>query len=145
NNVNTLMNELIVKVKKLEDEYDFVLIEGVRHSFLTNTINFDLNIKIAQNLGSPIINIISAKNKTIVDIHDDILIENENLTDQGCTHFATFINRLDDKQHEQAKFIIQNQTSQAKQYRKHYPLKNESIFVFWFWTPLFVPERRRRS
>jgi len=108
NKVNTLMNQLIIKFKKLEDEYDFVLVEGVRHSFLTSTINFDLNVKIAQNFGSPIINIINAKNKTIVDIHDDILIENDNLTNQGCTHFATFINRLDDTQDKILKKRLQN-------------------------------------
>ncbi|EDZ62413.1 Phosphate acetyltransferase [Sulfurimonas gotlandica GD1] len=103
NKTDQLMNEFITKFKKLEDKYDFVLVEGIRHSFLTSTINFDLNIKIAQNFGSPIINIVNAKNKTIADIHDDILIENENSTFQGCTHFATFINRLDDKQDEALK------------------------------------------
>jgi len=108
NSVNTLMNELIVKFKKLEDSYDFVLVEGVRHSFLTRTINFDLNVKIAQNFGSPIINIINAKRKTIVDIHDDILIGNENATDQGCSHFATFINRLDDTQYTLLKKRLQD-------------------------------------
>ncbi|RLC45593.1 MAG: phosphate acetyltransferase, partial [Candidatus Cloacimonadota bacterium] len=91
-----------------EDEYDVVLVEGVRHSFLTNTINFDLNVKIAQNFGSPIINIINASNKTIVDIHDDVLIENDNLIAQGCTHFATFINRLDEKQDEILKKRLKN-------------------------------------
>ena len=100
NKTNILMNELITKFKKLEDRYDFVLVEGIRHSFLTSTINFDLNIKIAQNFGSPVINIVNAKNRTIVDIHDDILIENENSTMQGCAHFATFINRLDDKKYD---------------------------------------------
>ncbi|MEA1892614.1 MAG: phosphate acetyltransferase [Campylobacterota bacterium] len=103
NKTNTLMNELITKFKKLEDDYDFVLVEGIRHSFLTKTINFDLNIKIAQNFGSPIINIVNAKHKTIVDIHDDIKIEHENATYQGCTHFATFINRLDEKKYEALK------------------------------------------
>ena len=105
---NTLINELIIKFKKLEDEYDFVLVEGIRHSFLTSTINFDLNIKIAQNFGSPIINIVNAKNKTIADIHDDILIENENSIAQGCSHFATFINRLDDKKHNALKKSLED-------------------------------------
>ncbi|NOR58532.1 MAG: AAA family ATPase, partial [Sulfurimonas sp.] len=112
NKTNQLMNELITKFKKLEDRYDFVLVEGIRHSFLTSTINFDLNIKIAQNFGSPIINIVNAKSKMVADIHDDILIENENSTFQGCTHFATFINRLDEKQDKELKEIL-----------KDYPLK----------------------
>ena len=108
NKTNILMNELITKFKKLEDEYDFVLVEGIRHSFLTKTINFDLNIKIAQNFGSPVINIVNAKNRTIVDIHDDILIENENSTQQGCTHFATFVNRLDEQQYAMLKKRVDN-------------------------------------
>ncbi len=101
NKIDELVNQLIAKFKKLENDYDFVLVEGVRHSFLTNTINFDFNIKIAQNLGSPVINIINAKEKTIKDIYEDILIENENSTNQGCTHFATIVNRLEKKNHQQ--------------------------------------------
>ncbi|WP_373070331.1 phosphate acetyltransferase [Sulfurimonas sp.] len=98
NKTNELINLLIKKFKKLEDEYDFVLCEGIRRSFLTNTINFDINILIAQNFGSPVLNILSAKNKDADDIYEYILIENENLKREGCTHFATFVNRLDEKQ-----------------------------------------------
>jgi len=100
NKTDILINQLITKFKKLEDKFDFVLVEGIRHSFLTRTINFDLNLKIAQNFGSPVINIISGANKTVVDIHDDILIQNDNSDCQGCTHFATFVNRLDDTKYK---------------------------------------------
>ena len=67
-------------------------------------------MKIAQNFGSPIINIVNAKNKTIVDIYDDILIEHENSTNQGCTHFATFVNRLDETQYPILKKRLQGDT-----------------------------------
>ena len=97
---NELIDQLIVKFKKLENKYDFVLCEGIRKSFLTSTISYDLNIKIAQNFASPYINIISAKNVTAKEVYEDILIENESSTSQGCTHFATFINRLDDKKYK---------------------------------------------
>lgn len=100
NKTNELINLLIKKFKKLEEEYDFVLCEGIRRSFLTNTINFDINILIAQNFGSPVLNILSAKNKNVDDIYEYILIENENLKREGCTHFATFVNRLDEDQLE---------------------------------------------
>ncbi|MCW8838338.1 MAG: phosphate acetyltransferase [Thiovulaceae bacterium] len=98
NKTNELINLLIKKFKKLEKDYDFVLCEGIRRSFLTNTINFDINILIAQNFGSPVLNILSAKDKSVQDIHEYIMIENENLKQAGCTHFATFVNRLDEKQ-----------------------------------------------
>ncbi|QOY54124.1 phosphate acetyltransferase [Candidatus Sulfurimonas marisnigri] len=97
---NELINQLIQKFKKLEDKYDFVLCEGVRRSFLTTTINYDLNIKIAQNFGSAVINIINAKNSTVLDVYENMLIEKENLKSEGCVHFATFINRLDSEQHK---------------------------------------------
>jgi len=97
NHTNELINEIIIKFKKLEESYDFVLCEGIRNSFLSPVINFDLNLKIAQNFGSPYINIINAKNMAAQDIYKDILIGDKNSTSEGCTIFATFINRLSNK------------------------------------------------
>jgi len=98
NKTNELINLLLKKYKKLEEEYDFILCEGIRRSFLTNTINFDINILIAQNFGSPILNILSAKDKSAQDIYEHILIENKNIKQEACTHFATFINRMEPQQ-----------------------------------------------
>ena len=100
NKINDVINGLIKKFKKLEAKYDFVLCEGIRRSFITSTINFDINILIAQNFGSPVLNIINAKDNSPLDIYEHILIEHKNLQEEACTHFATFVNRLDAKQHE---------------------------------------------
>lgn len=98
---NALITQLIEKFKKLEREYDFVLCEGIRRSFLTSTISYDLNVKIAQNLAAPIINIIKADTTTTKEIYENVLIENEYLISEGCTHFATFVNRVDDDKFKQ--------------------------------------------
>ncbi len=95
NQTNELINQLIMKFKKLEKEYDFVLCEGIRLSFLNANINFDLNMKIAQNFGSPYVNIINAKEDSAHEVYESILLEHDALLSQGCTHFATFVNRLD--------------------------------------------------
>ncbi len=97
---NELIDQLIIKFKKLENEYDFVLCEGVRRSFLTSTISYDVNIKIAQNFASSYINIISAKELSAKEVYENILIENESFSSQGCKHFATFVNRLDEKKYK---------------------------------------------
>jgi len=94
-----LIEQLIEKFKKLEAEYDFVLCEGIRRSFLTSTISYDLNVAIAKNFASPYINIINAKNRSVKDVYEDVVIENEYITSEGCVHFATFINRIDKEQH----------------------------------------------
>jgi phosphate acetyltransferase len=100
NRSNELINQLISKFKKLENEYDFVLCEGIRRSFLTTTINYDLNIKIAQNFGSSVINIISARNSTATEVYEDVLMERDNLKSESCDCFATFVNRLGDEKYE---------------------------------------------
>ncbi|MEA2091777.1 MAG: phosphate acetyltransferase, partial [Campylobacterota bacterium] len=107
---NELINQLITKFKKLEDEYDFVLCEGIRRSFLTKAINYDLNIKIAQNFGSAVINIISARNASATEVYEDVLMESENLRSSGCTHFATFVNRLEDNKYNELQKKLQDKS-----------------------------------
>lgn len=99
NKTKELINQLLMKFKKLESEYDFVLCEGIRGSFLNANIDFDVNIKIAQNFGSPLINIINGKESSSKEIYESLLRENKTLASKGCTHFATFINRVDKKKH----------------------------------------------
>ena len=108
-----LIENLIEKFKKLEQEYDFVLCEGIRKSFLTSTIAYDLNIKIAQNFGAPYINIINAKAKDITEVYDEVMIENDAITAQGCNHFATFVNRVakEDKEALQKLFSKRSYTT----------------------------------
>ncbi|MDD2906553.1 MAG: phosphate acetyltransferase [Sulfurimonas sp.] len=106
NKLSELINQLIIKFKKLESSYDFVLCEGIRRSFLNANINYDLNIKIAQNFGSPYINIINAKEKSAHDVYENMMIENENLLSHGGCHFATFINRLDTAKHQEMQKLL---------------------------------------
>ena len=74
NKTKQLVNQLLTKFKKLEKEYDFVLCEGIRLSFLNANINFDINIKLAQNFGSPYVNIINAKNDTAKEIFESMIL-----------------------------------------------------------------------
>ena len=113
NKTNVLINQLIEKFKKLEQEYDFVLCEGIRRSFLSTNINYDLNVKIAQNFGSAYINIINAKNDSAKEVKESIHIEHDNIASQGCVHFATFVNRL-----SQEKYIDLENRLQSDSCRK---------------------------
>jgi phosphate acetyltransferase len=105
---NLLITQLIEKFKKLESEYDFVLCEGIRRSFLTATISYDLNVKIAQNFAAPTISIVKADKDSAKEIYENVLIENEYLIAEGCIHFATFVNRVNDEKYEQLEKMFQN-------------------------------------
>ena len=96
-----MIENLIIAFKKLEESYDFVLCEGIRKSFLSSSIAFDLNITIAKNFAAPYINVLSAKQKELHEVVEEIRIENESITKEGCTHFATFVNRVPFAQKEQ--------------------------------------------
>ncbi len=97
NKFNYFIESLLEKFKKLEAEYDFVVLEGLHNSSFSHTLDFDINLSIAQNLGTPYISVLKGKNKNALEILDEISIETEAIKNAGCTHIATFINRIDPK------------------------------------------------
>lgn len=93
---NELIEVLIEKFKKLENEYDFVLIEGLNQDSFTHTLDFDINLFIAKNIGSPVVSVLKGKNKSSKDVKEEISIESDAIRKSGCAHFSTFVNRLDE-------------------------------------------------
>lgn len=63
-----MINTIITKYKKLEDNYDFTVIEG--SDFLGEGIAFEFesNALIAKNLGAPVIIVVTGKDKTSVQL-----------------------------------------------------------------------------
>ncbi|MDT0650661.1 phosphate acetyltransferase [Autumnicola edwardsiae] len=59
-----IIDTIIRKYKKLEEEYDFVLVEGSDFSGEGSVFEFDVNVITARNLGIPVIIITSGKDKS---------------------------------------------------------------------------------
>jgi phosphate acetyltransferase len=59
-----IIDTIIKKYKKLEDENDIVLVEGSDFSGEPNVFEFDVNVIIAKNLGIPVIIVASGVGKT---------------------------------------------------------------------------------
>jgi len=97
NRFNDFIESLLEKFKKLEKEYDFVVVEGLHNSSFSQTVDFDINISIAQNLGTPYISVLKGKNKNAMEVFDEISIETDSIKNSGCTHIATFVNRINPK------------------------------------------------
>lgn len=112
NKYNEVLENLIDKIKILESQYDFVLIEGLSQSNFSQTLDFDINLSIAKNLSSPFISVLKGKNKSVKEVVDEIHIEAEAIKVAGCKHFATFVNRLGSSETETLKLLIQNETYQ---------------------------------
>jgi phosphate acetyltransferase len=59
-----LINTVISKVKKLEESYDSIVIEGSDYLGEGTAFEFETNITIAKNLNAPVIMVVSAEKKT---------------------------------------------------------------------------------
>ncbi len=95
NKLNLLIESVIDRFRKLKRDFDFVLIEGLNQACFTQSLDFDINLLIAKNIGSPYVSVLKGKNKTAKEITDEITIETEVIKNAGCSHFATFVNRVD--------------------------------------------------
>ncbi|WP_263832827.1 phosphate acetyltransferase [Sulfurospirillum oryzae] len=105
NKYNHVLENLIDKLKILESQYDFVLIEGLNQSNFSQTLDFDINLSIAKNLSSPFISVLKGKHKSVKEVLDEIHIEAEAIKVAGCQHFATFVNRLGEAESEELKAL----------------------------------------
>jgi len=113
NKYNHVLENLIDKLKILESQYDFVLIEGLNQSNFSQTLDFDINLSIAKNLSSPFIGVLKGKNKSVKEVMDEILIEAEAIKGAGCQHFATFVNRLGEAETEELKTLSAKESLQC--------------------------------
>ena len=67
-NRGDLINTIIRKVKKLEETYDFTVIEGSDYLGEGTAFEFETNVSIAKNLNAPVVMVISGENKTTAQI-----------------------------------------------------------------------------
>jgi len=91
-----LHEALIRKVNKLHKTYDFVVIEGYSNNESTSVFDFDINIEIAKNLNTVLVPVIKAKGKSSNKIVNEVQFIREMISEEGCTHLATFINRANE-------------------------------------------------
>jgi phosphate acetyltransferase len=93
------LDELIQRIqqqfKSLQQQADFAVIEGTSFQGLASEIEFELNAKLAINLGSAVMPIYAGFNKTVEDIVQSIRIGNDSLNDHGAQLLATVINQID--------------------------------------------------
>jgi len=94
NKINKLYEILIEKYEKLKDQFDFVLIQGVSKESLDMDIDFDINLELAKNFNTHVIGVLNGKDKSYKQIKEDISIEASTIKHSGCSHFATFVNRV---------------------------------------------------
>lgn len=93
-NLKEFYKKLLVQINALYDHYDFVLCEGLNSSEFLSLFDTDINLDIAKNLNMPFIGVTNGGQQTAREIREEIKIADGIIRKSGCTHFATFVNRI---------------------------------------------------
>lgn len=92
--IKFFLEELMNHLSGLKERYDFVLCEGLNSTSFLSAFDVDINIEIAKNLGCPFIGVLNGMDQSPRDIAKEITIAADAIAEAGCTHFATFVNRM---------------------------------------------------
>ena len=90
-----IIDKIIEKYKALEDDYDFVLVEGTDFSGQSNIFEFDTNIDIAKNLGLPAILVSSGEDKTINEICGELQLAYKTYTQNDVNVLSVIANKVE--------------------------------------------------
>ncbi|UOQ51171.1 phosphate acetyltransferase [Hymenobacter cellulosivorans] len=68
-----MIDTIIRRYKQLEEQHDFIVVEGTDFVGQGTAFEFDLNVTIAKNLGEPVLLVVSGENKTTAQIISNTL------------------------------------------------------------------------
>ena len=88
-----LLEGILDKYKQLENEYDFVLCLGTDFESDSSAFEFELNVEIANNLGSPVLLVANAHNDSIETVVESCRFATESFKDKGSNILSIIVNR----------------------------------------------------
>ncbi len=89
-----MLNLIIRKFKKLEEEYDFTVVEGSDFLGEGTAFEFELNLSIVKNLSTPVIIVSTGENKTTAEIISAVLNAFRNFHSKEVQVLAVVVNKV---------------------------------------------------
>ena len=93
-NRGEMINTIIRKVKKLEEQYDFTVIEGSDFLGEGTAFEFETNITIAKNLNAPVVIVVSGENKTTPQMVNTVQAMIRNFKSREVQVLAVVVNKV---------------------------------------------------
>ena len=93
-NIDSVIDLIIEKYKVLEDQFDYVLVEGTSFSGEGTAIELDINVLIAKNLGIPVTIVGSGENKSIEELIDTLNLTYSTFRDKDVEVLAIIANKV---------------------------------------------------
>ncbi|WP_017732166.1 phosphate acetyltransferase [Nafulsella turpanensis] len=106
-----IFDTIISKYKKLEEEYDFIIVEGSDFLGEGTAFEFDANVSIAKNLGAPVIIVISGEGKTTAQTINSALAASRNFQVRDLQVLSLIANKVRHDQVEDVRELLEKQLS----------------------------------
>ena len=104
-----MIDIIISKFKKLEEAYDFTVIEGSDFVGEGIAFEFDANISVAKNLAAPVIIVLSGENKTTAQVVATAITVYQNFREREVQVLAVVVNKVNAGQAEDVKQLLRTQ------------------------------------
>ncbi|MGO4822067.1 MULTISPECIES: phosphate acetyltransferase [unclassified Flavobacterium] len=92
--IGEVLDLIIEKYKRLEEQFDFVLVEGTSFSGEGTVIELDMNVLIAKNLGIPTIIVGSGVGKTLEELIDSLYLAYDSFKVKEVEVLAVIANKV---------------------------------------------------
>ncbi|MDP2541079.1 phosphate acetyltransferase [Tenacibaculum discolor] len=89
-----IISKIIEKYKRLEEENDFIIIEGTDFSDHGAVIEMDLNVLIAKNIGTPVIIVSGGMNKSLEDFTQSLRLTYDSFVNKDVQVIAVVANKV---------------------------------------------------
>ena len=103
-----IFDRIIEKFKRLEEQFDFVLVEGTDFSGEGVFIEMDINILIAKNLGIPTIVVTNGSGKSTEDIVTNISLALESYNEKEAKILSFIVNKANSNKLDLIKAAVQH-------------------------------------
>lgn len=91
-----LLENILNKFKELEREYDFVLCEGTDYIGGNAALEYEMNVSIVSNLGSPVLVVVNGRCKSEEDICESAQGTIETFEEKGLEVMGLIVNRANE-------------------------------------------------
>ena len=105
----SMMNTIIKKFKKIEEDFDFTVVEGSDFLGEGTAFEFEMNLSIAKNLAAPVIIVSSGENKTTAEIVSAVMNVLRNFTSREVQVLAVVVNKLHTSQTDDVQQLLNQQ------------------------------------
>ena len=108
-----ILNIIIHKFKKLEEVYDFTVVEGSDFVGEGTAFEFEFNLSIAKNLGTPVFIVGTGENKTTAEIVSAVLNAFRSFQSREVQVIAIVINKVKPAQVDDVRQLLQYQLTEG--------------------------------